>query len=161
MPELPDITVYAECLAARCVGQVLRRAKLNNAFLLRTVTPPLASIEGATVRGVRRLGKRLVLAFEGERFLVIHLMIAGRLRWTPKSNKPPGRGPLATFEFDEGWLVFTEAGTKRRLSKSRSGSVAPNERQRRAQAAITGLFSSTADAGRDRSAMAHVLRRRA
>lgn len=116
MPELPDITVYAECLAARCVGHVLRRAKVNNPFLLRTVTPPLASIEGATVRGVRRLGKRLVLAFEGERFLVIHLMIAGRLRWTPKSKKPPGRGPLATFEFDEGWLVFTEAGTKRRAS---------------------------------------------
>jgi formamidopyrimidine-DNA glycosylase len=116
MPELPDITVYAECLAARCGGQVLRGAKVNNPFLLRTVSPPLASILGRPVRGVRRLGKRLVLEFEGEHFLVIHLMIAGRLRWWPREKKAPGRGALATFEFDEGWLVFTEAGTKRRAS---------------------------------------------
>jgi formamidopyrimidine-DNA glycosylase len=116
MPELPDITVYAEALAARVIGQRLREARVGNPFVLRTAVPPLASLEGALVEGVRRVGKRLVLAFEGERFLVIHLMIAGRLRWLTPKAKSSGRKALARLVFDNGTLVLTEAGTKRRAS---------------------------------------------
>ncbi|MDE2370760.1 MAG: hypothetical protein KGN16_17455 [Burkholderiales bacterium] len=116
MPELPDITVYVERAQERIGGQVLRRLRLLNPFLLRTALPPIADAEGRTVVGTRRLGKRVVLALEGDRYLVIHLMIAGRLRWLAPGAKPPGRIALAAFEFDAGTLVLTEAGTTRRAS---------------------------------------------
>src|SRR6266436_532781 len=116
MPELPDIVVYIEHLEASIIGQALERVRLMNPFVLRSVTPPIASVEGRKVVGVRRMGKRIVIAFEGELFLVLHLMIAGRLRWLGTGAKVPGRITLAAFEFPSGTLVFTEAGTKRRAS---------------------------------------------
>ena len=116
MPELPDIVVYIEHLEASIIGQALERVRLMNPFVLRSVTPPIASVEGRKVVGVRRMGKRIVIAFEGELFLVLHLMIAGRLRWLGTHSKVPGRITLAAFEFTSGTLVFTEAGTKRRAS---------------------------------------------
>lgn len=116
MPELPDITVYVESLAARLTGTTLRRLRLLNPFLLRTAVPPIAGVEGRRVLGVERLGKRVVLALEGELFLVIHLMIAGRLQWRAPGARPGGRGALAVFEFDAGSLVLTEAGTQRRAA---------------------------------------------
>jgi formamidopyrimidine-DNA glycosylase len=116
MPELPDVAVYVLHLAARIVGQRLERIRLLNPFLLRTVEPPIAAVEGLRVIGARRLGKRIVVALEGELFLVLHLMIAGRLRWLESGTKPPGRITLALLEFCTGTLAFTEAGTKRRAS---------------------------------------------
>ena len=116
MPELPDITVYIEHLESRLVGQTLERVRLLNPFVLRTVTPPISAAERTKVTGVRRLGKRIVIALEGELFLVLHLMISGRLRWVGKGAKLPGRITLAAFDFPNGTLVFTESGTKRRAS---------------------------------------------
>jgi len=116
MPELPDVAVYVEHLESRLVGQALERVRLLNPFVLRSVTPPVAAAEGRKVTGVRRVGKRIVIALEGGLFLVLHLMIAGRLRWMEKMAKLPGRITLAAFEFSNGMLVFTEAGTKRRAS---------------------------------------------
>ncbi|HMG59245.1 MAG TPA: DNA-formamidopyrimidine glycosylase family protein [Burkholderiales bacterium] len=116
MPEFPDIAVYVERLEDRLAGQTLERVRLLNPFVLRSVTPPIASAGGKKVAGVRRMGKRIVVALEGEQFLVLHLMIAGRLRWLGTGAKVPGRITLAAFEFPNGTLVFTEAGTKRRAS---------------------------------------------
>jgi formamidopyrimidine-DNA glycosylase len=116
MPELPDITVYVERLQARLQGQPLRRLRLLNPFLLRTALPPIGQAEGRRVVVVERLGKRVVIGFEGDLWLVVHLMIAGRLRWLAAGAKPPPRIALATFEFDAGTLVLTEAGTTRRAS---------------------------------------------
>ncbi|GAB4565511.1 MAG: formamidopyrimidine-DNA glycosylase [Rhizobacter sp.] len=116
MPELPDITVYIERLADKVQGQVLQRVRLLNPFLLRTALPPLAQAEGQRVVGVERLGKRVVLALENGLFLVIHLMVAGRLRWLLPGGKPPGKITLAVFEFGHGSVVVTEAGSKRRAS---------------------------------------------
>ncbi len=116
MPELPDVTVYVECLAARVRGKRLERVRLVTPFLLRSVAPPLAAVEGRRVASVRRLGKRVVIELDGALFLVIHLMIAGRLRWRDAGAKLPGRIGLAAFEFENGALLFTEAGTKRRAS---------------------------------------------
>ncbi|HEX4986610.1 MAG TPA: DNA-formamidopyrimidine glycosylase family protein [Burkholderiales bacterium] len=118
MPELPDVVVYIESLEARVRDRVLERVRLPNPFVLRTAVPPIAQAEGRRVRGLRRLGKRIVLELEGGLFLVVHLMIAGRLRWTDSPQKPklPGRMALAAFDFDAGTLVLTEAGTKRRAS---------------------------------------------
>jgi formamidopyrimidine-DNA glycosylase len=116
MPELPDITVYIESLDAKVRGSTLQRVRVLNPFLLRTALPPIAQAEGRRVAGIERLGKRIVLALDGELFLVIHLMIAGRLRWLAAGAKPPGKASLATFEFDGGTLVLTEAGTQRRAS---------------------------------------------
>jgi formamidopyrimidine-DNA glycosylase len=113
LPELPDLTVYIESLAARVRGRRLVRVRLLNPFLLRTAVPPLSSVEGKAVVELRRLGKRIVLALEGGLFLVLHLMIAGRLRW---EEKTPKRITLALFEFESGTLALTEAGTKRRAS---------------------------------------------
>jgi len=112
MPELPDVTVYVERLDARLRGDVLQRVRLLNPFLLRSALPPIATAEGRVVRGVERLGKRIVLALDGELFLVLHLMIAGRLHWPGKKT----RGTLAFFEFENGTLSLTEAGSKRRAS---------------------------------------------
>jgi formamidopyrimidine-DNA glycosylase len=116
MPELPDITVYVDSLKPRIVGAALRNVRLNNPFLLRTATPPIDSAVGRRVTGVRRMGKRIVISLEGDVHLVIHLMVAGRLKWLPEGAKPPGKSALATFEFDTGTLVFNEAGTRRRAS---------------------------------------------
>ena len=115
MPELPDIAVYIDRLASRVVGHRLERVKIGNPFLLRTVAPPLSAIEGKVVEGIERIGKRIVLRFEGELFVVIHLMIAGRLRWLAP-GKATARNALAVFEFDVGAMVLTEAGSKRRAS---------------------------------------------
>jgi formamidopyrimidine-DNA glycosylase len=116
MPELPDITVYLEALDARIVGQTLSRVRLLNPFLLRTASPPVSAVEGKRVVGLRRIGKRIVIALEEDLFAVLHLMIAGRLRWIDIGSKAPGRIGLAVFEFSNGHLVFTEAGSKRRAS---------------------------------------------
>lgn len=116
MPELPDIVVYVERLAARIAGQRLERVRVVSPFVLRTALPPIADAEGKRVTGVRRLGKRIVVALEDDLFLVLHLMIAGRLRWLGPGEKPPARITLAAFEFTGGAFVFTEAGTKRRAS---------------------------------------------
>ncbi|MGH7668234.1 MAG: Fpg/Nei family DNA glycosylase [Gemmatimonadaceae bacterium] len=116
MPELPDITVYVEALRRRIGGCAVLRARLLNPFVLRTVDPPLSAIDGMRVAGVSRLGKRIVLELDGELSLVIHLMIAGRLRWLPRGKKPPGRIALLALDFDLGTLLLTEAGTTRRAS---------------------------------------------
>jgi formamidopyrimidine-DNA glycosylase len=116
MPELPDITVYVEHLADRLQGRVLQRVRVLNPFLLRTALPPLAQAEGQRVVGVERLGKRVVLVLENGLVLVIHLMIAGRLRWLLPGAKPPGKITLAVFEFEHGGVALTEAGSKRRAS---------------------------------------------
>lgn len=115
MPELPDITVYIEALTRTIVGQPLEHIRLKSPFLLRSVDPPIAEAEGRVVQGVGRLGKRIVLDLGEEYFLVIHLMIAGRLKWSARGAKAGPIG-LALFEFPEGALVLTEAGTKRRAS---------------------------------------------
>ncbi len=116
MPELPDLALYRDALAARIRGAPLLRVLIANPFVLRTAVPPIGDVEGRRVRDVRRVGKRLVIALEGELFLVLHLMIAGRLRWLERGAKPPARIALAVFDFPSGRLVFTEAGTKRRAS---------------------------------------------
>jgi formamidopyrimidine-DNA glycosylase len=116
MPELPDVAVYVECLERRVAGETLERVRLASPFTLRSVDPPLDAVAGRRVRGVRRLGKRIVLALEGDLFLVLHLMIAGRLRWRSRGAKPPGRNGLAAFDFSSGTLLLTEASRKRRAS---------------------------------------------
>ena len=116
MPELPDVVVYIEHLRNRLAGRTLTRLRVLNPFVLRSVTPPIASAEGKKVLGFRRIGKRIVVELEGRLFLVLHLMIAGRLRWLASGAKPPGRISLAAFEFQDDTLVLTEAGTKRRAS---------------------------------------------
>ena len=118
MPELPDVVVYLEALTREIVGRRLERIKLSSPFVLRSVDPPITSLHGQTVRGVRRIGKRIVLEFADDVFLVIHLMIAGRLRWRAPGQKP-GMGPkmlLASFEFGHGTLFFTEASSRKRAS---------------------------------------------
>jgi formamidopyrimidine-DNA glycosylase len=116
MPELPDIEVYVECLAARTVGAALERIRVENPFLLRSVDPRAEELEGARVLAVRRLGKRVVFELEGELFLVLHLMIAGRLHWFERGKAARKPSLLARFEFSTGSLLLTEAGTKRRAS---------------------------------------------
>jgi formamidopyrimidine-DNA glycosylase len=116
MPELPDIAAYISALEPRVVGQKLEQVRVASAFLLRTVQPPLSSAEGRTVRELRRIGKRLAIGMEGDLWLVLHLMIAGRLHWRPPGAKLAGRNSLAAFDFANGSLVLTEAGTKRRAS---------------------------------------------
>ncbi|MGB9415729.1 MAG: DNA-formamidopyrimidine glycosylase family protein [Acidobacteriaceae bacterium] len=116
MPELPDIAAYITALEPRIVGQKLEQVRVASAFLLRTVQPPLSSAEGRTVRELRRIGKRIAIGMEGDLWLVLHLMIAGRLHWRPPSAKLAGRNSLAAFDFPNGSLVLTEAGTKRRAS---------------------------------------------
>lgn len=116
MPELPDLVLYLDALEARVVGQRLARIELRSPFVLRTAAPPVESIVGTRVTGLRRIGKRLVLAFEHERFLVVHLMIAGRLRWSAGAAKRAPAKALAHLVFEHGALTLTEAGTKRRAS---------------------------------------------
>jgi formamidopyrimidine-DNA glycosylase len=116
VPELPDVTVYVEALERRIAGATLERIALASPFLLRSVEPPPESAAGKRVVGLRRLGKRIVVELEGELFLVLHLMIAGRLHWRGRGTKPPGGAALAAFEFSSGTLVLTEAGTRKRAS---------------------------------------------
>jgi formamidopyrimidine-DNA glycosylase len=116
MPELPDIAAYISALEPRIVGQPLLTVRLASAFLLRTAQPPLASVEGRIVRELRRIGKRIAIGVEDDLWLVVHLMIAGRLHWRPPGAKLAGRNNLAAFDFPKGALVLTEAGTKRRAS---------------------------------------------
>jgi formamidopyrimidine-DNA glycosylase len=116
MPELPDISAYITALESRIVGPPMTRIRLASPFLLRTVEPPLASAEGRTVRKLRRVGKRIAIGMEGDLWLVLHLMIAGRLHWRSSNVKLAGRQSLAAFDFPNGSLVLTEAGAKRRAS---------------------------------------------
>jgi formamidopyrimidine-DNA glycosylase len=116
MPELPDVNVYVECLRPRVVGRPLERARVKSVFLLRTVDPPLGAAEGRSVTGVERLGKRIVLALEGDLFLVFHLMIAGRFRWRARGAAIPGRYGLAALDFPAGTLLLTEMGSRKRAS---------------------------------------------
>jgi formamidopyrimidine-DNA glycosylase len=116
MPELPDVVVYLDALAPRIVGTTLERARLASPFLVRSVDPPLTHAFGTKVLGLRRLGKRLVIELSTDLFLVIHLMIAGRLRWKEKGAKVPGKLGLAAFDFTRGTLILTEASTRKRAS---------------------------------------------
>lgn len=116
MPELPDIAAYISALETRIVAQPVERVRLASPFLLRTAQPPVADVEGRVVRELRRIGKRIAIGVEGDLWLVLHLMIAGRLHWRPPKAKLAGRRGLAAFDFPTGSLVLTEAGTKHRAS---------------------------------------------
>jgi formamidopyrimidine-DNA glycosylase len=116
MPELPDITAYIAAIEARILGRPLEHVRVASAFLLRTAKPAVAETEGRTVRAVRRIGKRIAMGVEGDLWLVLHLMIAGRLHWRAAGAKLAGRNALAAFDFPNGSLVLTEAGSKRRAS---------------------------------------------
>ncbi len=116
MPELPDIAAYIEALEPRVMGRTLQRVRVGSPFLLRTLEPPPASAEGRVVRGLRRIGKRIAMGVEGDVWLVLHLMIAGRLHWRPPQPKLGGRQNLAAFDFAHGSLTLTEAGSQRRAS---------------------------------------------
>ena len=116
MPELPDILVYLEHLATRILGKPIVAVEIANPFVLRSVTPPIASVVGQKVVDLRRMGKRIVLGVEGDLFIVIHLMIAGRLRWRPPGKRLPGKLALAAFSFSDGTLFLSEAGSTRRAS---------------------------------------------
>jgi formamidopyrimidine-DNA glycosylase len=116
MPEIPDLTVYIETLTARVAGETLERVRIASPFLLRSTTPPIREVEGKIVRGLRRVGKRIVFALDGDLFVVVHLMIAGRFRWKEKGAKVPGKIGLAAFDFPKGTLVLTEASSKKRAS---------------------------------------------
>jgi formamidopyrimidine-DNA glycosylase len=124
LPELPDITVYVEALARRVQGHALEAARITHPFLLRTFEPPLNALEGRKVVALRRVGKRVALGFEGDLWLVFHLMIAGRLHWFSAGAKARPRAALASFRFDNGTLTLTEAGTRRRASLHVFGSSA-------------------------------------
>src|SRR3989475_1665002 len=116
MPELPDVVVYIEALGERVLGRTLETIRIRSPFVLRTVQPPLSSAQGRPVVALRRIGKRIVFGLEGALFLVIHLMIAGRLRFGPKGAGIPGKLGLAAFDFPTGTLLLTEAGSKKRAS---------------------------------------------
>src|SRR5215510_8878109 len=116
MPELPDILLYLHALRPRIVGQRITGVRLVSPFLLRSIEPPLQSIEGRRVTDLHRIGKRVVIELEGELFLVIHLMIAGRFRWKPAKAPVPGKVGLLAIDFENATLIMTEAGTKRQAS---------------------------------------------
>jgi formamidopyrimidine-DNA glycosylase len=116
MPELPDITVYLEALAPRVLERPLERLRLGNPFIVRTIEPPVSALEGRPVIALRRLGKRIVLAMEGDLFIVLHLMIAGRLRWRDRGAAIPGKVGLAAFDFPTGTAILTEQGARRQAS---------------------------------------------
>ncbi|MFL5615512.1 MAG: Fpg/Nei family DNA glycosylase [Gemmatimonadaceae bacterium] len=116
MPELPDITVYVEALERRVVGARLDDVRLKSPFLLRSVAPPISAVKGRQVQDVRRMGKRIIFAFDDDLYMVLHLMVAGRLKWREAGKKPVGKIDLAAFDFSTGTLLLTEAGTKKRAS---------------------------------------------
>src|SRR5256885_4944434 len=157
MPELPDIAAYIAALEPRVVGQTLERVRLASSFLLRTVQPPLASVEGKKVRELRRIGKRIAIGFENDLWLVLHLMIAGRLHWRAREAKLAGRQSLAAFDFPDGSLVLTEAGTKRRAALH---VLVGEEGLRSVDAGGIDIFSSDLDSFRAAlSAENHTLKR--
>ena len=137
MPELPDIELYLHALRPRIVGRRLEKIRLASPFLVRSFDPPIDHAYGKTVVALRRLGKRLVWEFEGDLFLVIHLMIAGRFRWLGAAGKIPGKVGLAAFDFPDGSLILTEAGSKRRASMYlvRGATGAGRARSRRSRSA--------------------------
>jgi formamidopyrimidine-DNA glycosylase len=139
MPELPDVAVYIESLEARIVGRRLERILLKNPFLLRTAEPPLQVCEGRQVKGLRRLGKRIAIGFDNDAWLVLHLMIAGRLHWYEQGHRGRIRTPLLQLEFDNGVLTLTEAGTKRRASLHVVGSEAQLEEHDRGGLEVLGV----------------------
>jgi formamidopyrimidine-DNA glycosylase len=116
MPELPDITIYLDALQPRLIGETLEQTRIASPFLLRTFDPPLESLHGAKAIGLRRLGKRIAIQFEGDRWIIVHLMIAGRLHWKPAGARLAGKISLAALDFPSGTLTLTEAGSKRRAS---------------------------------------------
>jgi formamidopyrimidine-DNA glycosylase len=116
LPELPDVTVYVECITAKLSGRTIERVRIASPFVVRSVDPPIGDVEGKTVREVRRIGKRIALGLDDDLWIVIHLMIAGRFRWLKPGAKIPGRLGLAVFDFENGTLLLTEAGTQRRAS---------------------------------------------
>ena len=116
MPELPDVVVYIESLERFCAGRVLEKVRVRSVSLMRTYDPPISAVEGQVVRGFRRIGKRIVWEFDDDLFMVIHLMVAGRLRWKQPGVKVPAKVGLAAFDFADGSLLFTEQGTKKRAS---------------------------------------------
>lgn len=116
MPELPDVVIYLEALARRVLGAPLERFRVGNPFIVRTIDPSPAAFEGRRVVALRRLGKRLVLGFEDDLWLVLHLMVAGRLRWRDRGAALPGKAGLAAFDFPAGTLLLTEAGSKRQAA---------------------------------------------
>ena len=116
MPELPDITVYIEALDQRICGHMLTQAQIASVFLVRTIEPPVNACVGHKVTGLRRVGKRIAIGFDNDIWLVLHLMIAGRLHWSERARKPDGRRTLAAFLFDNGCLTLTEAGSQKRAS---------------------------------------------
>src|SRR5437762_13500089 len=116
MPEFPDITLYLEALGQRIANRTLERAEIAGPFLLRTADPPASAVNGHRVTALERIGKRIAIGFDNDVWLVLHLMIAGRLHWSPKYKKPDGRRTLAAFVFDSGCLTLTEAGSQKRAS---------------------------------------------
>jgi formamidopyrimidine-DNA glycosylase len=116
VPELPDVTVYVELIAAKTVGRKIERVRVTNPFVVRSVDPPVREVEGKTVHETRRIGKRIAIGLDDDLWIVIHLMIAGRFRWLKPGGKIPGRLGLAAFDFENGTLLLTEAGTQRRAS---------------------------------------------
>jgi formamidopyrimidine-DNA glycosylase len=157
LPELPDVVVYIEALERRILGRTLVAVRLPSPFVLRTVEPPIAALYGRRLTQLRRMGKRIVLGFEDELFLVIHLMIAGRLRWGPPGAKAPGKIGLAAFDFDGGTLLLTEAGSKRRASLHVvAGAAALADFQR---GGLEPLEASEADFGARLRLESHTLKR--
>jgi formamidopyrimidine-DNA glycosylase len=116
VPELPDVTVYVECIEAKTAGRTIERARIASPFVVRSVEPSIYEVEGKTVRGARRIGKRIAIGLDDDLWIVIHLMIAGRFRWLKPGAKIPGKLGLAAFDFENGTLVLTEAGSQRRAS---------------------------------------------
>ena len=116
MPELPDVAIYVERLRALTIGQPLEKIRIASVFVLRTFAPKPADLEGATVETIERLGKRILIGVSGDRWIVIHLMIAGRLRWKERGAKVPNKVGLAAFDFPQGTVIFTEASPKKRAS---------------------------------------------
>jgi formamidopyrimidine-DNA glycosylase len=116
VPELPDVELYLHALAPRVIGKRVEGVRIGNPFIVRTYDPPISSLEGMTIRDLRRLGKRIVFAFDDELFMVLHLMIAGRLRWRQRGAAIPGKIGLVAFDFPAGTLLLTEAGSKRQAA---------------------------------------------
>ena len=136
MPELPDVELYLAALRPRVAGQPIERVRVSSPFFVRTFDPPVAALEGRTVRSLRRVGKRLVWELDADLFVVVHLMIAGRLRWRERGAAIPGKVGLAAFDFPGGTLLFTEAGSRKQASlhvvtRRRGGRGARSRRRRR------------------------------
>ena len=157
MPELPDVLLYIETLRPRIAGQPLERVRLASPFVLRSVAPPISSIQGRVVRGLRRLGKQIVLEFDDGLFLVIHLMVAGRFQWKKRGAPIPARLGLAAFDFPSGTLLLTEAGSKKRASlhlAQGESALAYFDR-----GALEVLYSSLEDFGKTLTRENHTLKR--